>query len=163
MTKYFGVIGYSGSGKTRLIAKLVKYFSSKGLKIGTFKHTHHDFDFDKRGKDSYEHFKAGSHITLVSSPNRTGIFKRGKQSIKKSDLNKIYKGCDLVIIEGLRSFSFPCLEVYRKLISKHLLSKIENLSVKAVVTDGRIETPVPTLFKTGQVSKIAHFILNHAR
>ena len=49
----FGFTGRSGSGKTTLIEKLIPIFTSTGLRVSVIKHTHHDFDVDQPGKDSW--------------------------------------------------------------------------------------------------------------
>ena len=54
----FTVVGHSGSGKTTLVEKLLRELSSRGLRVATIKHAHHNFDVDKPGKDSYRHRKA---------------------------------------------------------------------------------------------------------
>lgn len=40
---------------------------------GLIKHTHHDMDVDKPGKDSYELRKAGAAQTLVASQQRWAL------------------------------------------------------------------------------------------
>ena len=51
--KIFGFAGYSGSGKTMLIEKLIPILNESGLTVSLIKHVHHDFDVDQPGKDSY--------------------------------------------------------------------------------------------------------------
>ncbi|MFN6887537.1 molybdopterin-guanine dinucleotide biosynthesis protein MobB, partial [Proteus mirabilis] len=41
--------------------------------VGMIKHTHHDMDVDKPGKDSYELRKAGAEQTLVASQQRWAL------------------------------------------------------------------------------------------
>ena len=53
--KIFGLVGWSGSGKTTLVAKLMPELIGRGFTVSTMKHTHHNFDIDKPGKDSHEH------------------------------------------------------------------------------------------------------------
>jgi molybdopterin-guanine dinucleotide biosynthesis protein B len=58
--KMFGFAGYSGSGKTTLIEQLIPRFAARGMKVSMIKHTHHNFDLDKSGKDSFRHREAGA-------------------------------------------------------------------------------------------------------
>ena len=44
MTNIFGICGWSGSGKTDLICRLLKYFTKQKLIVSTIKHTHHNFE-----------------------------------------------------------------------------------------------------------------------
>lgn len=55
-----GIIGWSGSGKTTLLGKLIPILMARGLSVSTMKHTHHDFDMDQPGKDSYRHCEPGA-------------------------------------------------------------------------------------------------------
>ena len=57
--KVFGFAGYSGSGKTTLIERVLPKLIAHGLRVSVIKHTHHDFDLDRPGKDSYRHRVAG--------------------------------------------------------------------------------------------------------
>jgi len=47
------VVGRSGSGKTTLIERLIPELERRSLRVGAVKHTHHDFDLNARGKDSW--------------------------------------------------------------------------------------------------------------
>jgi molybdopterin-guanine dinucleotide biosynthesis protein B len=49
-----GFAAYSGTGKTTLLVKLLPLMKLQGLRVATIKQTHHDFEIDKPGKDSYE-------------------------------------------------------------------------------------------------------------
>ncbi len=71
--KVFGLAGHSGSGKTTLMVKLLPALVSRGLRVSTIKHAHHDFDVDTPGKDSYEHRAAGATEVMVSSANRWAL------------------------------------------------------------------------------------------
>ena len=62
-----GFIAKSGTGKTTLISRLIPILNERGHKVGLIKHSHHDFETDQPGKDSYRLRKAGaSPVVLVS-------------------------------------------------------------------------------------------------
>ena len=63
-----GFAAYSGTGKTTLLKQLLPRLSADGLHVGMIKHTHHHFDIDQPGKDSYELRKAGG------SSNAAGLW-----------------------------------------------------------------------------------------
>ena len=65
MRNIFGIVGWSGSGKTHLICRIIKYFDNKKLNICSIKHSHHNFEVDKKGKDSYEHLRSGSKEVVI--------------------------------------------------------------------------------------------------
>jgi molybdopterin-guanine dinucleotide biosynthesis protein B len=60
------IAGRSGSGKTSLLERLIPEFKKRGLRVGTIKHHHGDFDIDHPGKDSWRHKNAGAEKTVVS-------------------------------------------------------------------------------------------------
>ena len=62
-----GLAAYSGTGKTTLLVKLLPLMKLQGLRVAMVKHTHHDFDIDKPGKDSFELRKAGADQVLLAS------------------------------------------------------------------------------------------------
>jgi molybdopterin-guanine dinucleotide biosynthesis protein B len=47
MPLIISVVGKSQSGKTTLIEKLIPELKKRGYRIGTVKHTFHEFDMDK--------------------------------------------------------------------------------------------------------------------
>ena len=70
MPAIVSIIGKSGSGKTTLIEKLIPELKRRGYRIGTIKHTVHEFDLDVRGKDSWRHKAAGAQAVLLAAPQR---------------------------------------------------------------------------------------------
>src|SRR5690606_25979291 len=66
----FGIAGYKNAGKTTLVVALVSELTSRGWRVGTVKHAHHDFDIDHPGKDSFLHRQAGASEVIVSSARR---------------------------------------------------------------------------------------------
>ncbi len=56
--KILTVVGTKNTGKTTLVTMLVQELVKRGHKVGTIKHTHHDFDLE--GKDTWKHRKAGA-------------------------------------------------------------------------------------------------------
>ena len=65
-----GIVGWKNSGKTRLMQKMIKYFSKKNFIVATIKHAHHNFDIDHKGTDSYLHRKSGANEIIISSSRR---------------------------------------------------------------------------------------------
>ena len=64
---------WSGTGKTTLLKQLIPALCARGIRPGLIKHTHHDMDVDKPGKDSYELRKAGAAQTIVASQQRWAL------------------------------------------------------------------------------------------
>lgn len=153
------ITGASGSGKTRLVIQLVSWLSRRGLIVGTLKHAHHDFDMDRKGKDSARHFEAGADVSGVISPHRTAVFRRTRRRVRPRDLLSQFRGCDVLIAEGFRAERFARIEVYRRAVSPRPLFQIERYKVRAVVTRDAVPFPGPT-FRPHEIGRIAHFIMN---
>ena len=66
----FGIVGWSGAGKTTLIEHLLVQFASWGLSVSVIKHAHHGFDIDRPGKDSWRHREAGATEVMLVSDQR---------------------------------------------------------------------------------------------
>jgi molybdopterin-guanine dinucleotide biosynthesis protein B len=116
MAKVLGIVGWSGSGKTTLLVKLIPLLTSRGLRIATLKHAHHEFDVDQPGKDSYEHRKAGAGEVIVSSARRwVQMHEIGdEREATLADHLQRFSPCDLVLIEGYKAERHAKLEVFRE-------------------------------------------------
>lgn len=111
------VIGYSDSGKTRLVTALVAEFKSRGYRVGTIKHTCHTPSFDKPGKDSWRHFDAGADTAMIYSDAVLAMVKRRPESGETGGglhgLGRYFEDMDLVIAEGFKSADCAKIEVCR--------------------------------------------------
>jgi molybdopterin-guanine dinucleotide biosynthesis protein B len=92
---------------------------ASGLTVSTIKHTHHNFDMDRPGKDSYRHREAGAHEVLVVSGTRWALLHEleGPEPSLPYLLTKL-DPVDLVLVEGYKSHAFPKLEVHRPALGK---------------------------------------------
>jgi molybdopterin-guanine dinucleotide biosynthesis adapter protein len=121
--RIIGLAGWSGAGKTTLVAKLIPSITARGLTVSTVKHAHHAFDVDQPGKDSYMHRMAGATEVLVSSQNRFALMHelRGAPEPALPALLAKLAPVDLVIIEGYKRDPHPKLEVFRAGVGKPLI------------------------------------------
>ena len=112
--KIFGIAGFSGSGKTTLIERVIPQITARGLKVAVIKHTHHDFDMDRPGKDSWRAREAGAATVLLSSDHRTALLTEHRDTPPTlNDLLAQLPPCDLVLVEGYKREAIPKLEVHR--------------------------------------------------
>lgn len=157
--KTIGVIGWKNSGKTTLVSKLVKYFSSLNLKVGVIKHAHHSFDIDHPNTDSYKIRKSGAFKTTIVSNKRLAVIEE-RVDDNEIDLKSIIdmnKDCQILILEGFKKNNdIPKIEVFLKKNKKEYLYKnVEK--VKLLVTDDDKSHPLKVL-SHDQIPLIAKFI-----
>lgn len=131
--KVFGFAGYSGAGKTTLIEQLIPRFVGGGLTVSLIKHTHHNFDLDRSGKDSYRHREAGATEVLLMCDQRWVLMHelRGQPEPSFDEQLANLSPCDLLLVEGFKDTPMPKLEVYRPENGKPFIWP-ENPSVIAV-------------------------------
>jgi len=161
--KVFGFAGYSGAGKTTLIEQLIPRFVMQGLRVSLIKHTHHAFDVDRPGKDSFRHREAGASEVMLLSDRRWALMHelRGAPEPTLEEQLARMSPCDLVLIEGFKDIAIPKIEVHRPANGKPLIYP-ESPNVVAFASDVKIELPasLPWL-DLNAVDAIAEFILQH--
>ena len=134
MRRILGIVGWSGSGKTMLIERVLPLLRARGLSVSTVKHAHHGFDMDRPGKDSFRHRAAGAAETLVISDSRWVLLAEATAPPPLETLLERMASVDLVLVEGFKSHPFPKLEVYRAALGKPPLWPTDP-GVIAVATD----------------------------
>ncbi|MCB0414951.1 MAG: molybdopterin-guanine dinucleotide biosynthesis protein B [Bdellovibrionales bacterium] len=92
--------GYSGTGKTTLIEKLVKAFSSQMLNIGYLKHDAHKFKIDHEGKDSFRLAQAGSKKVIINDQAHWASV--AQESLSPIEIQQQFIQCDWLFIEGYK-------------------------------------------------------------
>jgi molybdopterin-guanine dinucleotide biosynthesis adapter protein len=137
--KVLGIVGWSGSGKTTLLTVLLPLLRAAGLTVSTVKHTHHGFDMDRPGKDTYRHREAGAREVLVSGGHRWALLHEvtGREPTLPELLARM-EPVDIVLVEGFKSHPFPKLEVHRPALGKPPIWP-EQPDIVAVAADASVE------------------------
>ncbi len=161
--KAIGIIGYSNTGKTTLIEKLIPLFRARGLAVSAIKNAHHGFDMDRPGKDSYRYREAGAGQVLIATGLRWALLTETPQrAAMLEELLQLLAPCDLVIVEGFKSEGhIPRIEVRRTANTEPPIFP-HDPNVVAVAADHRVETPLP-LLDLNDTAKIADFIVAHLK
>ena len=130
--KIVAVCGVKNSGKTTLLAELVKELAARGKRTAVSKHDGHDFSCDIPGTDSYRLKEAGAYGTAVFSDSRILIHKTGTGE-REEALIRMFPEADVILIEGMKERGFPKIEVIREGISRYPVSNPEGRFL--IVTD----------------------------
>ncbi|HEX3995773.1 MAG TPA: molybdopterin-guanine dinucleotide biosynthesis protein B [Acetobacteraceae bacterium] len=156
--KVLGIVGWSGSGKTTLLVAVLPLLRAAGLAVSTIKHTHHAFDMDQPGKDSYRHRLAGAHEVLIASSRRWALLHEVEgEEPTLPELLAHMAPVDLVLVEGFKSHPYPKLEVFRPALGKPSLWDREP-EVVAVASDSTPDIGKRTLLPLNQPETIAAWI-----
>jgi len=156
--KVFGFAGWSGSGKTLLIERIIPLLTGRGLEVSLVKRSHHEFEVDVPGKDSYRHRRAGCREVLISSSVRWAHMHelRGEPEQTLQQLVDRISPCDLVLVEGFKRAAIPKMEIFRGENAKAALHP-HDPHIVAVATDWRFDTALPQ-FDLDDASGIAGFV-----
>ena len=135
MIPIISIVGTSGSGKTTLLEKIIKQLTAKGYNVATIKHDAHNFEIDRKGKDSYRFKQAGSRTVIIASSEKVALIKDvEKENTLDELLSMIPFDTDIIITEGYKQSDKPKIEVFRKNNSKDLIFDNDE-SIVAIATD----------------------------
>jgi molybdopterin-guanine dinucleotide biosynthesis protein B len=151
------IVGYSASGKTTLLAGLVRELSGKGYRIGTIKHAPRGFDLPEKGKDNFKHFQAGATASLVSSPQGLWFLRRtAKEPSLQELVHRNFGEMDLILAEGFKNEPRPRIEVLTP--GKPLVTGNKDLLLALVGRSRPPKAPAVPFFKPGETVKIARLL-----
>jgi molybdopterin-guanine dinucleotide biosynthesis protein B len=157
-----GFAAFSGTGKTTLLTQLIPMLISRGHRIGVIKHSHHNFEIDKPGKDSHALRVAGASTVVLSSNRRRAIimeWEEPKEPCLQEELEYLERSdVDLILVEGFKHERFSKIELHRPALGRPLLFP-EDDSIIAIATDADLwpEPPIPRL-DLNRPDRIADFI-----
>ncbi|MFO8111196.1 MAG: molybdopterin-guanine dinucleotide biosynthesis protein B [Desulfosalsimonadaceae bacterium] len=151
------IAGFSNSGKTTLLEKLIREMTRRGLHVGTIKHDVHGFEMDRKGKDTWRHKQAGASTTIISSPRQIGMVKDVDHDHDPLELAALMPDIDLILLEGYKSADIPKIEIFRSAVSRKLFCT-DDPKLMAVITDSSHDVDVPC-FGHEDISDIADFLI----
>lgn len=159
-----GFAAFSGTGKTTLLEKLIPLLCEQGLNVALIKHSHHNIELDKPGKDSYRLRKAGACQLLLAGTERALLFheygqKEDKKLIEQLRLLDI-RGLDLVLVEGYRNESFNKIELHRVGLNKPFLF-VDDASIIALACDEQQSNCALPQLDINDPVKLMQFVVNY--
>jgi molybdopterin-guanine dinucleotide biosynthesis adapter protein len=159
-----GFAAFSGTGKTTLLTQTIPVLKHHGVRIGLIKHSHHNFQIDQPGKDSFRLREAGASPVMLVSTHRRAIITEisPEQEPRLDDQLKLLdqSELDLILVEGFKAEQFPKIELHRPSLNKPLLYP-NDPNIIAIASDCTLETPDYLIqLDINQPEIIAAFILN---
>jgi molybdopterin-guanine dinucleotide biosynthesis protein B len=158
-----GFAAASGTGKTTLITQVLPLLKASGLRVGLVKHSHHNFDIDHAGKDSFRLREAGATPVVLVSTYRRAIIEEFYHQTEPELASQLAlfspAQVDLILVEGFRSEAFAKIELHRPSLGQALLYPNDR-HIIALASDSALDTPphLP-LLNLNQPAEIAAFIL----
>ncbi|MEH4662396.1 molybdopterin-guanine dinucleotide biosynthesis protein MobB [Phytobacter diazotrophicus] len=162
MIPALAIAAWSGTGKTTLLKKLIPALCEQGIRPGLIKHTHHNMDVDKPGKDSYELRKAGAAQTIVASSQRWALM---TETPDEPELNLAYlvsrmdaSTLDLVLVEGFKHEAVAKILLFRQGCGHREEELIIDKHVIAIASDIPLNVDVP-LLDINDIAQISAFVM----
>lgn len=162
--RVFGLVGRSGAGKTTLLEKIVPILRGRGLRVSTMKHTHHDFDLDRPGKDSHRHRAAGADQVMVVSGRRWALMTETPET-DEPDVDALIARMaptDVLLIEGFRAHSHPKIEVHRPSLGHDLMWRPSG-DIVVVACDAPPSDPAAPTVDLNSPEAVVDFMIGHGR
>lgn len=131
MVPIVSFVGYSNSGKTTFLVKVIKELKKRGYRIGVIKHDGHDFEIDHVGTDTWQHGQAGADVVCIASSQKIAVVQRLAKPLTLDEIIPLINNVDLILTEGFKGEQKPQIEVYRQ--GAECLGKKHNII--AVVAD----------------------------
>jgi len=152
--------GYSASGKTTLIARLIKELSPQ-FKIGYVKHDVHSFQMDEEGKDTFLVRESGAHSVFISDAGHCAYISKNISDPTAEQTRFLDE--DMVFIEGYKDS--PWAKIL--LIDENILPEIKKgrfQNIKAFVGPksgyGELPPDIP-YFQRDNIQGIKQFLCDH--
>lgn len=127
----FQLAGYSNSGKTTLLKKLISLLSKDSERVVTLKHHGHGGKPDLlQDKDSSQHLGSGAIASLVEGDGRILLqAEKISWSLQEQIELIIPLQPDFILIEGYKQEHYPKAVLIRKPQDIELLTKLTNIVV----------------------------------
>jgi molybdopterin molybdotransferase len=154
-----GFAAFSGTGKTTLLEALIPELVKYGIRVGVYKHSHHDVELDKPGKDSYRLRHAGAYQTMLATPKRSVLTSETAvvtmdfyQLLHQFDTEQI----DIILVEGCKEKHLPKIELHRHETGRPWLY-LADPDIMAIATDVPVQAPIPCM-DLNDIERIADFV-----
>ncbi|MEA4926768.1 MAG: molybdopterin-guanine dinucleotide biosynthesis protein B [Syntrophomonadaceae bacterium] len=159
MIPFVSLVGYSNSGKTTVMASLIRIIKQRGYRVAAVKHASHGYTMDPPGLDSWHYTQAGADQVVVAGPESVTMHEF-VQNISLKDILDRIKNVDVILVEGFKNQPGPKIEIFRSGISADRVPENDNLL--AVVSDIPVAGDTP-VFLFEQLEELADFIIHNIK
>jgi molybdopterin-guanine dinucleotide biosynthesis protein B len=101
------IVGFSESGKTRLIVGLIRELKGRGLRVAAVKRCSHGFALDTEGKDTADFTAAGAEGVAMTAPDGWAALVRSPEADASRLARRLFPRADVVLIEGGKEVRGP--------------------------------------------------------
>jgi molybdopterin-guanine dinucleotide biosynthesis protein B len=133
MAHCLGFAGYSNSGKTTLVAKLIIEMKYRGHRIAVMKHDAHGHYKEAKGADSTVFAESGAEVVVTLSPDAIHVYEQRETPSLEEQL-LAYAHLDYIFIEGFKREKHPKIVVYRTIEQREMIKVLVPTPI-AVATD----------------------------
>ncbi|MEJ8545603.1 molybdopterin-guanine dinucleotide biosynthesis protein B [Brevibacillus borstelensis] len=156
------IAGYSDSGKTTLLTKLIPVIEESGIRVGVIKHDGgHDFEWDQPGKDTWKYREAGASLVAIASRTKTAMVEQRPLPLSELVERMAAAGAELVLVEGFKRENYPKMVILRRPEDQELLSFLSGV-VAVISWDAFVHHEVP-VFSVNDHDRVARFVLDYYR
>ncbi len=159
--KVVAVVGFSGTGKTGLIRKLIPKLKARGVSVAVIKRCPHGFSWEdgKEDKDSELFLRAGSEGVGLWGPDRWGfLLPSPVEPDVRRWAERFFPAADIVLIEGGKGLrGIPKIAVGGG--ASEDLPSIPDDERLAVVSEGR-SFPGTPCFSPHRIEELVEFLVN---
>lgn len=149
-------VGFSNSGKTELICRLLPILTAQGQRIAVLKHSHHQ-NLDQ-GKDTWRYRRAGAQTVALAAPGLLQVSRKfpGEPPLEQA-LAALAAEADLILVEGYKAGPLPKIAV---LTSEDEGEAPDYPNLIAVVSEKPVDSPVP-VFQPHEVEELGRWLYDY--
>ena len=154
--KIFAIAGWSGSGKTMLISRLIENFKAKKRRVIAIKNAPDTYELQPEGKDTAQFLHAGADEVYLLAKNellRMTMINAPRDLLE--DLKSRLQQDDIVLMEGLYQPGIPVIEIDDA--SRQQALKFPLTELAAMVSAEKSSPGLPC-FHPDQIAEICVFM-----
>ncbi|MCX6554344.1 MAG: molybdopterin-guanine dinucleotide biosynthesis protein B [Candidatus Aminicenantes bacterium] len=154
--KIFSIAGWSGSGKTLLITRLIKSFKVRQRRVIAVKNAPEAYALQPEAKDTAQFLRAGAdEVFLVAQKELLRMTPLNDPRELLQDLEARLQADDIVLLEGLYQTGIPVIEIKDPKGEKTL--KFPQAELVALVSNEKCAPGLPC-FHPDQIVEITAFM-----